>query len=575
MKRWLGVLLCLGLLIPAAPVALAAEEPLWTCEEEGGGYVTVRLPCPQGEGMKWSEQSLLSVRYRDTGEPVPLTSGYIRGFLFATVPVEQADRPLEVFQGERREGTDLDVARLMVRGLLSGDPDGDLRLEDSLTWGEALAVLDRFLTRKPEGAPACTHRGSHGWYCGYVAAARTAGLLDAPLDPDPAAPITRAELTVLLARAWEQLGWLQGEPAAGEELEVADREDIPDWALDSYRKLAPYGGIWAYRETGQLAGDGAPVMEAVALAGQEISRGEAMDLIDGFCSRPWYPNQLAIDLGLDRGDMPVIDGSTSSYPFTAALYGTLFRGQHPRMPAEHSKSHQSYERLIQGEADLLFAATLPSAQLLERAAEAGVELECIPIGYDAMVFFTNRENSATGLTRAQIQDIYVRGIYDNWGQVGGPDAELLPYRRNSDSGSHALMERYFLEGGALSLSPDVHNVLTSYAMSSALTDVALAMEEEPPAYAMGYSLYYYYQNNYWVLDDVTDRELKLLAIDGVAPTEESIRDGSYPLADHCYVVIRADEGPDSPARRVAQFMLTEAGQAVVESAGFGRLTPGA
>ena len=92
---------------------------------------------------------------------------------------------------------------------------------------------------------------------------------------------------------------------------------------------------------------------------------------------------------------------------------------------------------------------------------------------------------------------------------------------------------------------------------------------------MGYSLYYYYQNNYWVLDDVTDRELKLLAIDGVAPTEESIRDGSYPLADHCYVVIRADEGPDSPARRVAQFMLTEAGQAVVESAGFGRLTPGA
>ena len=35
MKRWLGVLLCLGLLIPAAPVALAGEAPLWTCEEEG------------------------------------------------------------------------------------------------------------------------------------------------------------------------------------------------------------------------------------------------------------------------------------------------------------------------------------------------------------------------------------------------------------------------------------------------------------------------------------------------------------------------------------------------------------
>ena len=573
MKRCLGILLCLILLFPLVPPARAAENSLWTCEEEGGRYVTIRVPFPQGEELSWSEQSLLSVRYRDTGEPVPLTSGYIQGFLFVTVPVEQADRPLEVFQRERREGVDLDVARLITRGLISGDPDGDLRLEDPLTWGEAVAILDRLLGLEAAETPDCDHRGSHGWYCGYLAAAKEGGLLSEPLDPDPTGPVTRAELTVLLARAWDLLGWLQQEPAAYEELEAVDKEDIPDWARNSYLQLAPYGGTVLYRETEELGEDGTPAMEAVALAGRGISRGEAVDLIDEFYSRPWYPNQLAVDLGVDKGNMPVIDGSTSSYPFTRTLYWTLFRGQHPQMPAEHSKSHQSYERLIQGEADLLFAATLPSAQLLEQAEKAGVELECIPIGYDAMVFFTNAENRIQGLSRGQIQDIYVRGTCHNWNQVGGPDAELLPYRRNSDSGSHALMERYFLEGGALSLSPDVHNVLTSYAMSSALTDVALAMREDPLAYAMGYSLYYYYQNNYWLLDDVTDRELKLLAIDGVTPTEESIRDGSYPLADHCYVVIRADEEPDSPARKIARFMLTETGQEVVESAGFGALSP--
>ena len=80
-----------------------------------------------------------------------------------------------------------------------------------------------------------------------------------------------------------------------------------------------------------------------------------------------------------------------------------------------------------------------------------MELEYIPIAYDAMVFFTNAENSVTGLTQKQIQDIYVYGKYTNWNQIGGPDAELLPYRRNTDSGSHALMEQYFLEGGKLSL----------------------------------------------------------------------------------------------------------------------------
>ena len=228
---------------------------------------------------------------------------------------------------------------------------------------------------------------------------------------------------------------------------------------------------------------------------------------------------------------------------------------------------------ISGEVDFLFAATLPSEELKAQAEAAGVELECVPIAYDAMVFFTNAENAIDGLSQQQIQDIYVYGKYANWNQVGGPDAELLPYRRNADSGSHALMEQYFLEGGKLSLSPDVHNVLTSYAMSSALTDVAQALRTDPPAYAMGYSVYYYYVNSYWLLGDVNGGgELKLLAVDGVLPSDETIADGSYPLAGYNDAVFRADEPEGSPARRLAAFMLSAAGQDCVRNAGFGPLS---
>lgn len=75
----------------------------------------------------------------------------------------------------------------------------------------------------------------------------------------------------------------------------------------------------------------------------------------------------------------------------------------------------------------------------------------------------------------------------------------------------------------------MHNVLTSYAMSSALTDVAAALCTDPPAYAIGYSVYYYYVNSYWLLGDVNGGgELKLLAVDGVLPSDETIADGSYP-----------------------------------------------
>ena len=152
--------------------------------------------------------------------------------------------------------------------------------------------------------------------------------------------------------------------------------------------------------------------------------------------------------------------------------------------------------------------------------------------------------------------------------MGGPDAKLLAYCRNTDSGSHALMERYFLEGGKLSLSPEILQVRVSKAMSSALSDVGEALSLDPPAYAIGYSVYAYYENYRELMVDVTPNQVKLLAIDGVLPTDETIADGSYPLADYNYVVIRSDAPEDSPARRLADFMLTAAGQEVVSSAGF-------
>ena len=304
-----------------------------------------------------------------------------------------------------------------------------------------------------------------------------------------------------------------------------------------------------------------------------MTREEGCELLDWAMRRlPWYPSQTAVEWGFDEA-MPVIDGSTSTYPFTTALYGSLFDNytQHPQLPAAHSTSYDSYENLINGKVDVLFAAAKASSEQTEEAKARGVTLEYVPIARDAMVFFTNVENSVEGLTRQQIQDIYVRNSYQNWKDVGGPDAALLPYCRNIDSGSHSLMERYFLDGGALSLHPDILQGNVSQAMSSALTDVAAALKTDPPDYALGYSVYYYYLTASTMMGDVTDNQIKLLAVDGVTPSDETIADGTYPLADYNYLVLRSDEPQDSPARRLAAFMLTQAGQAVVESAGFDRV----
>ena len=99
-----------------------------------------------------------------------------------------------------------------------------------------------------------------------------------------------------------------------------------------------------------------------------------------------------------------------------------------------------------------------------------------------MIFFTNADNPATGLTSEQISKIYVDNAYENWKDIGGPDALLYPYCRNNDSGSHAQMERHFLNGKEI--NEKIRNETTSISMSNVLTDVVGAETKDPTGYAL-------------------------------------------------------------------------------------------
>ena len=379
------------------------------------------------------------------------------------------------------------------------------------------------------------------------------------------------------AMAWEStvftpasfLGWL---PSTTFEARFDDWDEIPAWAQDDYRDLDAYSIAVTTMEYGDTPDENGDI-ETTMLAepNKPLLRSEMIEfLYHGLLFLPCYPTETAIAWGFHT-DMPVIDGSTSTYPYTTTLFGTLFFNYtgHPAFPESHSKSYYSYDRLISGEANLLIISTKPTEDTLAKAKAAGVELELTPIAYDAMVFFTNSENPIDGLTMDQIRTIYVDNPYTNWQALGGPDAAFIPYCRNMDSGSQAQMEEFFLKGDEI--HPDIRRETTSVSMASVLTDVANAYQEDPPAYALGYSIYYYYQAASQIL--LGQDDLKLLPINGVYPSDETIADGTYPLAGYNYAVVRTDEPEDSPARRMIDFLLSNDGQRCVQNAGFGPLYP--
>ena len=504
--------------------------------------------------------------------------------MYAILPAGRADEPLtarvsqptafadqvKTWNGTEYDQTPLSAQYLSARGVLKGNERGELLPDSTITRAEAFALLLRILGAESSRDPGYADVSPDDWYYPTAAAARAFGLAAADVNFNPARTVTRAEVMVMAWRAFDALG-LAPQPDPEAELELEDAGAIPGWALSAYQGLAGHSGSLCI--TTQVETEDSDLYTALAEPLRPAARLETVELLYSLIRfLPVYPSSAAIDYGFDRA-VPVMDGSTSTYPYTSAFFRSLFQNgsNHPGYISGHSKSYESYQRLIRGEADVLFAATEPSEALKAEARAAGVELELIPISYDAMVFFTNEENAVSGLTQKQIQDIYVRNAYDNWSQVGGPDAALLPYCRNTDSGSHALMEQYFLEGGALSLSSQILQGNVSQAMSTALTDVAAALQTDPPGYAIGYSVYYYYLSAVNMMVDVTSNQLKLLAVDGVVPSDDTIADGSYPLSGYNYLVLRADTPEDAPARKLAAFMLSSDGQELVRSAGFGPL----
>ena len=64
-----------------------------------------------------------------------------------------------------------------------------------------------------------------------------------------------------------------------------------------------------------------------------------------------------------------------------------------------------------------------------------------------------------------------------------------------------------------------------------------------------------------------EKNVKILSIDGVYPTTENIRNGSYPLVTGLYCVTLENE-TNPNVEKVLDFLLSEDGQYIIEQTGY-------
>jgi len=69
----------------------------------------------------------------------------------------------------------------------------------------------------------------------------------------------------------------------------------------------------------------------------------------------------------------------------------------------------------------------------------------VPVALDALSVVVHKDNPVSVLTLTQVGKIY-SGYINNWKQVGGPDAPIVRYSRESSSGTYSFVKDEVLKG---------------------------------------------------------------------------------------------------------------------------------
>ncbi|MFJ5790268.1 PstS family phosphate ABC transporter substrate-binding protein [Lysinibacillus sp. NPDC093197] len=252
--------------------------------------------------------------------------------------------------------------------------------------------------------------------------------------------------------------------------------------------------------------------------------------------------------------LPRLDGATAMYPLYAAFVEATYpKKDYPYYDSEVkvSRTPEAYQNLISGDVDVIFAAA-PSESQIKSAEINGLTFDMTPIGREAFVFFVHHKNIVENLSLEQIKQIYA-GEITNWREVGGANDSIRAFQRPADSGSQTTLEK--MMGDKTIMEAPAEDVASG--MGGIIHEVSQYRNYKN---AIGFTFRYY------STEMVGNKEIQLLSIDGIAPTKENIRNGTYPLTSEFYAVTTGTKNQN--VKQFIEWIVSPEGQALVEKVGY-------
>lgn len=253
-------------------------------------------------------------------------------------------------------------------------------------------------------------------------------------------------------------------------------------------------------------------------------------------------------------DLPVIDGAAAFFPVYSAFVNAVYPETTELYDGvfEYNNTPGGYQLLAEKGIDL-FLGVYPSEEQKTYAEECDTTFVYTPVGTEAFVFFVHKDNPIDNLTSEQIKGIY-SGEITNWKQLGGKNEKIAAFQRNEGSGSQSMLKRFMGDTPIMEAPTEMVNTM----MSGIIEQVS---NYKSKSNSIGFSFRYYVEGI------IQNPDIKMLSVDGVAPTAENIRNGSYPIVTPMYAVTY-EENTNENVDKLLQWILSEEGQYIIEKTGY-------
>ena len=204
--------------------------------------------------------------------------------------------------------------------------------------------------------------------------------------------------------------------------------------------------------------------------------------------------------------------------------------------------------LIEGTTDIAMASRKMKFDEKVKCQEGGKSVVEKVIAHDALAIIVNPSNEVSKLTRAQLEGIFT-GKITNWKQVGGADLKIVPYSRETSSGTYDFIKEYVL--------------LNKNYMSSILSmpaTGAIVQSVSQTKGAIGYVGLAYLNKN------VKAVHVSFNGKTFVAPSMKTAVDKTYPIIRPLFFYY--DKKKEKSYLPLVNFVLSTEGQAIVEKVGY-------